>query len=44
MSIFKQYENILKPTDKRKIFGIIVLMVISGFLEMNSAKFILLIA
>ena len=40
MSIFKQYENILKPTDKRKIFGIIVLMVISGFLEILSLSLI----
>ncbi len=40
MSILKQYENILKPTDKRKIFGIIVLMVISGFLEILSLSLI----
>ena len=40
MSILKQYENILKPTDKRKIFGIVVLMVISGFLEILSLSMI----
>jgi ABC-type multidrug transport system fused ATPase/permease subunit len=40
MSILKQYENILKPTDKRKIFGIIVLMVISGFLEILNLSLI----
>ena len=40
MSILKQYENILKPTDKRKIFGIIVLMVIGGFLEILSLSLI----
>ena len=40
MNIFKQYENILKPKDKRKIFGIVVLMVIGGFLEILSLSMI----
>ena len=40
MTIFKQYENILKPKDKRKIFGIVVLMVIGGFLEILSLSMI----
>lgn len=40
MNILKQYENILKPKDKRKIFGIVVLMVISGFLEILSLSMI----
>lgn len=38
--IWKQYENILGPKDKRKIFGIITLMVISGFLEILSLSMI----
>ncbi|MGN0374089.1 MAG: ABC transporter ATP-binding protein [Butyrivibrio sp.] len=38
--IWKQYENILSPKDKRKIFGIVVLMVISGFLEILSLSMI----
>lgn len=40
MTIYKQYENILKPKDKRKIFGIVVLMVIGGFLEILSLSMI----
>lgn len=38
--IWKQYENILGPKDKRKIFGIVVLMVLSGFLEILSLSMI----
>ena len=40
MTIYKQYENILKPKDRRKIFGIVVLMVIGGFLEILSLSMI----
>lgn len=39
-TIWKQYENILGPKDKRKIFGIVVLMVLSGFLEILSLSMI----
>lgn len=39
-TIWKQYENILGPKDKRRIAGIITLMVISGFLEILSLSMI----
>ena len=38
--IWKQYENILGPKDKRRIAGIVTLMVISGFLEILSLSMI----
>ncbi len=39
--IWKQYEHILDAKGKRQIFGIVVLMVVSGFLEILSLSLII---